>query len=95
MTTPLEQRKDLFEIGTDLDLMVSLRKSILGKYPRAWVLIHHNHLTGNYGLEVTNYMGSRYPADQEEEMKKFVSSCKGKPVTDIAPKRTRKKKDLS
>lgn len=85
MTTPIEQRKDLLEINSNLDLMISLRKAIMNKFPRSWVMIHHNHLTGNYGLEVNNHSGSKYTPEQEYEIREFVTAAKVKPTPIISP----------
>jgi hypothetical protein len=94
MTTPIEQRKDLLEIGKDLQIMISYRKAILNAHPRLWVLIHHNHQTNNYGLEVNNPTGSQCTTAELDKVKNIIRECKIEtiPVVSDTVKKTRKKR---
>ena len=93
MPTPIEQRKDLFELSSDLDLLINYRKAIMASIPRAWVCIHKNQNTKNYGLEVTNSLGSACTPEEAEEIKKIISNFQGKTVVPVA-KKSRKKKEV-
>jgi hypothetical protein len=93
MPTPIEQRKDLFEISTDLNLMITYRKAIMNRIPRTWVIIHKNQQTNNYGLEVMNSAGSACTPEETEEIKQILFNCRN--VTIPVVKKTRKKKEVA
>jgi hypothetical protein len=97
MPIPIEQRKDLFDLSTDLALLISYRKAILNSNPRLWVLIHKNPETKNYGLEVINSVGSTCSTQEIEEVREVLRICRN-PVTvqvpNIVIKKARKKKEL-
>jgi hypothetical protein len=92
MPIPIEQRKDLFELSSDLDMLKSYRKAIMDHNPRLWVLIHHNTETNNYGLEVNNSFGGICSQEEADGVRKVLSNCRTKssPI-----KKPRKKKDVS
>jgi hypothetical protein len=93
MTTPIEQRKDLFEISTDLNLMISYRKAIMDSLPRAWVIIHKNQQTNNYGLEVMNSLGNACTPEETLEIKQIISNYHS-PTSPVRVKKSRKKKEV-
>jgi hypothetical protein len=93
MPIPIEQRKDLFELSSDLNLLISYRKALLDANPRLWILIHHNKETNNYGLEVNNSSGSACSAQEIEEVREVLRICRSQSTPVI--KKTRKKKDVS
>lgn len=92
MPTPIEQRKDIFEISTDIDLMICYRKAILEKMPRMWVLIHHNKKTGNYGLEVNNGWGAQCSSEEVNTIRDILMICRGKEQIEIIKKSPKKRK---
>ena len=73
MPTPIEQRKDIFEINKDLKEMNLFRKELLSKIPGIWVLIHKDAKTGNYGLEVNNSFGSPCTKTEQDQIKQVIS----------------------
>lgn len=91
MSTQIEQRKDILEVSSDLNLMISYRRAIMEKMPRMWVLIHHNKQTNNYGLEVNNQMGSQCSAAESDIIREILRVCRGELAP--APKKSRKKKE--
>jgi len=93
MPIPIEQRKDLFEVSSDLELLRSYRKALLASNPRLWVLILHSSETNNYGLEVNNSNGSACSPQEVEEIREVLRSCRN-PSTPVI-KKSRKKKDVS
>jgi len=93
MSTPIEQRKDLLELNNDLALMITYRKAILEKFPKTWIMIHHNNQTGNYGLEVTNSSASACTPVELDEIKEVIRLCKSDTIP-VVVKKTRKKKEV-
>lgn len=93
MPIPIEQRKDLFELSSDLNLLISYRKALLDKNPRLWICIHHNKETNNYGLEVNNSNSSQCSSEEVDEIRDVLRMCRLQSVPVI--KKPRKKKDVS
>ena len=93
MPIPIEQRKDLFELSSDLNLLTSYRKALLEANPRLWILIHYNKETNNYGLEVNNSMGSACSQSEVEEVREVLRLCRLHSPQVI--KKSRKKKEVS
>ena len=91
MPTPIEQRKDLLEITSDLSMMISYRKAILEQSPTMWVLIHKNSQTNNYGLEVNNSYGLQCSPDELEKIKETLRLCRLNQAP-VVLKKVRKKK---
>jgi hypothetical protein len=97
MLTPIEQRKDLFEVSSDLNLMISYRKAILENIPRSWVYIHKNQQTNNYGLEVTTIHGNAYASEEADKIRQILSDCRKEisiPISVPTAKKSRKKKEI-
>lgn len=92
MQPPIEQRKDLFELTSDLDSLISYRSALLASNPSLWVIIIHNKGTNNYGLEVNNSFGMPCSKKEIENIRSVLSNCRTK-STPI--KKARKKKDVS
>lgn len=90
----IEQRTDLFEINTDLDLMNTYRKAILEKLPRLWVLVHINPKSKNYGLEVVNAWGAPCSHEETAEVRHIITQCRVRSsiVNDTVVKKPTKRK---
>ena len=98
MPTPIEQRKDLLEVSSDFEMMLSYRKAILQELPTMWVLIHKNSKTNNYGLEINNSFGAQCTQVEIDRVKEILRGCRSESVVASVPvvtKKVRKKKAAS
>lgn len=94
MSTPIEQRKDILEVSSDLNLMVAYRKAIMEKMPKMWVIIHCNRQTNNYGLEVNTQLGAQCSQAESDSIREILRVCRGGSIP-VAPKRSRRKKEIT
>ena len=71
MITAVEEMDEIVVCNDSKELMLSLRETLLAKFPRIWVLVHKDS-SNRFGIELANNWGNHLPKDKQEEIQEFI-----------------------